>query len=124
MTRSENRTLNGTVTIRGLDERDHRAVKLLAQLDTRAVPEGELIGAEVEGRLLAAASIETGEAIADPFSRTDEMRAMLTLRVAQLRRRGASSRRRLPLVIRRRPSAALAASPPGAGGRLLTLPRL
>ena len=43
-----------------------------------------MLGVEVEGRLLAAISIETGEVIADPFSRTSELRALLKLRAAQL----------------------------------------
>jgi hypothetical protein len=58
--------------------------------------------------------------LADPFSRTGELRTLLELRRAQLRRR--SRPRRLPaLRLRGRPRAALAASPPGAGGRLLQL---
>jgi hypothetical protein len=113
--------LSATMTIRRLDEADRGKVRLLAQLDSSPVPDGPLLGAEVEGRLLAATSVTTGETVADPFSRTAEVRALLELRSAQLRRR---SRRRRGFTI---PAAAqparasLAGSPPGVGGRPLTL---
>jgi hypothetical protein len=80
-------TTNSNLTLRHLDVSDTAAVERLAGLDTRNVPETPLLGAEVEGRLLAAVSIETGEAVADPFSRTAELRALLELRAAQLRER-------------------------------------
>jgi hypothetical protein len=111
------------ITIRRLTDGDRDAVRRLAQLDSRRAPEGELLGVEVEGRLLAAVSVSSGETIADPFSRTKEIRAMLDLRLAQLRRRSGARRRglRRPAPARRS-RASLAGSPPGAGGRLLTLP--
>jgi hypothetical protein len=102
------------IVIRRLDGDDLSAVEHLAQLDSRRPPEGTLLGAEVEGRLLVAVSLGTGESIADPFSRTGEVRALLELRAAQLRRR-VNGRRRLPRHLPRpKPRAALAASPPGA----------
>ena len=62
---------------------------------------------------MAAISLATGESIADPFSRTGELRALLELRAAQLRRR--ENRRRRPLHLPRpKARAALAGSPPGA----------
>jgi hypothetical protein len=110
----------GNVTIRRLSEEDHGRVKLLAQLEGRHQPEGPWLGAEVEGRVLAATSLTTGETISDPFSRTAELRAMLELRAAQLRRRS-NGGGRLSLRANGRSRAALASSPPGSGGRLLTL---
>jgi hypothetical protein len=78
--------------------------------------------AEVEGEALAALSVANGELVADPFSRTAELRALLELRAMQLRgragRRRREGRRSRPHAAAR---AALAGSPPGAGGRLLTL---
>jgi hypothetical protein len=114
---------HGTVTIRTLTDADREAVQKLAQLDTQPLPAGRLIGAEVGGLLLAAASIESGELVADPFRHTDELRAMVELRAAQLRRANGARGRRFTLGLGRRPRAALPASPPGAGGRLLTLDR-
>jgi hypothetical protein len=106
------------LTIRRLaGDEDRYRLERLAQLDSRRVPEGRFLGVEVEGRLLAAISLETGESIADPFSRTAELRALLELRAAQLRRRG-NHRRRLPIP-RARVRGALAGSPPGAPAWLI-----
>jgi hypothetical protein len=92
--------LHPTITIRrlGATEADHAALARLAELDSNHRLEGAVLGAEVEGRILAAISMETGEVVADPFSRTSELRAMLKLRLAQLqprrvgRERGSRSR--------------------------------
>src|SRR3954451_1829225 len=83
------------ISIRRLGDNDLAAVERLAQLDSRRPPEGALLGVEIDGRLLAAISLTTGESTADPFSRTGELRALLELRAAQLRRRE-NGRRRLP----------------------------
>jgi hypothetical protein len=110
----------GSVTIRRLSEEDSDRIKLLAQLDGSHQPLGPWLGAEVEGRVLAAISLTTGETMSDPFSRTAELRAMLELRAAQLRRRG-NGGKRFSIRNPRRARAALPGSPPGSGGRLLTL---
>src|SRR5215211_6476806 len=94
----------GGVRIRRLGGGDLPAVERLAQLDSRRPPQGALLGAEIEGRLLAATSLATGETVADPFSRSAELRALLELRASQLRRRARRPKGRL----------ALAGSPPGA----------
>jgi hypothetical protein len=80
-------TTNSTLTLRQLDASDAANVEHLSALEGRQAPEAPLLGAESEGRLLAAVSIATGDAIADPFSRTAELRALLELRAAQLRER-------------------------------------
>jgi hypothetical protein len=80
-------TIHSTLTLRQLDACDAAGVQHLADLEGRHAPDGPLLGAETEGRLLAAVSIETGETVADPFSRTAEVRALLELRAAQLRER-------------------------------------
>jgi hypothetical protein len=108
------------ITITLLDEADHEAVARLAQLDARPVPFGRLLGASVDGRLVAARSLTSGEVIADPFVPTAEVQALLARRAAQLR---GGSRRGLRRLFGRRSRAALPASPPGAGGRVLTLPQ-
>lgn len=110
------------ITIRRLGPADEAAVQRLVELESGRIPAGELMGAEVEGRLLVATSIVTGESVADPFVRTVELRTLLEVRIAQMggkakahgkrfRRRGGSHAR-----------GALSGSPPGAGGKLLTLP--
>ena len=88
------------ITIRRLDDRDAEALARLAALDSVPAPRGEWsrwLGVEVEGRLLAAASLDGHGIIADPFSRTAEVTAMLELRVDQFRgrQRGRMQRRRL-----------------------------
>ncbi len=81
------------ISIRRLGDGDRADVERLAQLDSRHPPEGALLGVAVEGRLVAAISLATGESIADPFSRTGELRALLELRAAQLRGRENGRRR-------------------------------
>jgi hypothetical protein len=117
-TRSATESRADGVIIRRLGPADANAVKRLAQLDASRALEGPLLGAEVEGRLLAAISLTSGESVADPFARTEELRALLELRAAQLRRRVRRGRR-LPRLTRRKPRAALAGSPPGAAGWLI-----
>jgi hypothetical protein len=80
--------LNPTITIRRImtTDAEQAALARLAQLDSTGRLDGPVLGAEVEGRLLAAISMETGEVIADPFRPTSELRAMLKLRVDQLSR--------------------------------------
>ena len=111
------------VTIRRLGVLDEPDVAHLAQLDSKPVPRGDLLGAEIEGRLVAVAPIDGGETIADPFSRTSELRALLELRAVQLRGRG-PRRSRLGNLSRRRTPVGRpgAPAPPGAGGRLLSQP--
>ncbi|MFL5871697.1 MAG: hypothetical protein ACJ75R_11480 [Solirubrobacterales bacterium] len=114
-----------TITLRELDQSssDLQALRGLAERDSRGIPQGRLIGAELSGRLLAAIAVDSGELIADPFSGTVELRSLLELRRAQVRRHMARQRwpRRRRLAPREPARAALAGSPPGAGGRLLDL---
>jgi hypothetical protein len=110
------------MTIRRLDatDADRAALARLAGLDSHTGLEGPVLGAEVEGRLLAAISIETGEVIADPFRRTSELRAMLKLRLEQLGQRHVGRRHRSRIFgARSRP--ALGGSP---AGQIVTLQRV
>ena len=73
------------VTVRPLDPAvDQMALTRLAELDSADVPEGELIGAELDGSLVAAISLGRSALIADPFTRTDGVRSLLELRASQL----------------------------------------
>jgi hypothetical protein len=116
------RSTDDAVTIRRLEGSlaDRELLRELAERDSRPPFDGSALVAEVEGRALAAISLTTREVLADPFSRTDELRLLLELRAAQLRR--LEPRRRQRRRARDRARATLAGSPPGAGGRLLRLP--
>jgi hypothetical protein len=83
------------ITIRRLNTDDADAVIRLAQRDSARPPVGELLGAEVDGRLHAAISTTTRELIADPFHRTTEVVDLLRLGVVQLDRRPLGPARRL-----------------------------
>jgi hypothetical protein len=58
------------LTIRHANANDFPALERLAALDSHRIPSGELFVGEVDGRLLAAVSIDTGSVIADPFEHT------------------------------------------------------
>jgi hypothetical protein len=75
------------LTIRRLDEADRAAVAELAGRDSKPALDGTLLGAELEGRLVAAVAIATGESVADPFTRTAEIRSILEARAEELRGR-------------------------------------
>ena len=108
--------VNAAITIRRMDLNDDDGASLarLAELDSNEPLDGAVLGIEVEGRLLAATSLTTGQTIADPFSRTGELTVLLKARAAQIRRR---DRKRAP---RRRGRAAVAGGP---AGQISTLPR-
>lgn len=73
------------VTVRRLDPTaDHAALVRLAERDSADVPAGEIIGAEVDGSLVAAISLANRKVVADPFTRTDGIRSLLQLRAGQL----------------------------------------
>jgi len=84
-----------SITIRAAGLQDAEALRRLAQRDSRAVPEGQLLIALVEGEARAAISLASGETIADPFHRTEELVGMLTLRGSQLRGERRQRRRSL-----------------------------
>jgi hypothetical protein len=76
--------LQAEVTIRPASSEDAASVEVLRQLDTRPMPAAPLILAEVDGTIVAARSLASGEVIADPFRRTTQLAAMLRVRAAQL----------------------------------------
>jgi hypothetical protein len=118
----DHHTQTAAVTIRRLSERDHEQVHRLAEVDSSlGALQAPILGAEVDGRLMAAISVPTGDVVADPFTRTAEVRSLLQLRRTQLRRRDEGRERRGLGTAFPRTRGTLAGSPPGAGGRLLTL---
>ena len=72
------------VSIRFATADDARALEWVAQRDTHRVPAGPHLVAEVGGRILVVHSLTSGEAVADPFTRTAELREMVALQAAQL----------------------------------------
>jgi len=108
------------IGIRILTHDDRERLARLAERDSAEIPAAPVLGATLNGELVAALSLSDGEALADPFVRTDDVRALLSDRAAQVKgnwRNGLRSR----LGRRRRARGALPASPPGAGGRLLQI---
>jgi hypothetical protein len=88
-----------TTTIRRLAAGDAPAAARLAQRDSSRVPAGPLLGAELDGSLVAAISTATRDVIADPFRRTAEIVELLRLRADQLEprsRRGPGRARLAP----------------------------
>ena len=63
-------TSTASLTIRHAIAADEADITRLAILDSSRVPTGELLVAELDGNLVAALSIDTGAAIADPFEHT------------------------------------------------------
>jgi hypothetical protein len=113
--RTETQTMT-EVTIRRLTEADAQAVLRLVQLDSADVPTGDLLGAEIEGTLVAFTPIEGGKTVADPFSPTSELGALLELRATQLRDGEPRRRRRFGGLFdrdRSHPARPSAPAPPG-----------
>ena len=65
------------VTIRRSSDDDSPELTRLATIDSRSVPSGPLLVAEVDGRLRAALAIEAGDVIADPFAPSVKIVALL-----------------------------------------------
>jgi hypothetical protein len=63
-------TSSSALTIRHATIADEPVLQRLAALDSSRVPSGELLVAELDGQLVAALSVDTGAAIADPFEHT------------------------------------------------------
>ena len=82
---SNHTTNTSEVTVRLARSSDTRQLFSLAALDSASVPQGEVLVAESEGRIVAALPLAGGPAIADPFHRTVALVQMLELRAQQLR---------------------------------------
>jgi hypothetical protein len=74
------------IVLRSTRDRDHAAIRRLAQLDSAKEPSSPSLVAEVDGEIVAAAPIDGGAAIADPFRPTAEVVVLLERRARQLRR--------------------------------------
>ena len=65
------------VVVRPAISADTHAIWRLAHRDSRPVPHGQMVVAEVDGELVAAVSLANGAAIAEPFRRTAHIVRML-----------------------------------------------
>src|SRR4051794_35737163 len=94
-------TTADTVTIRRATPDDGVALDRLAALDSSRALSGDVLVAEVAGAIAAAISLETRRYVADPFSSTAALIALLYARADLLTapssaRLGARARRLLP----------------------------
>ena len=76
------------MTIRFATTHDAWALRRLAALDSASALTGRVLVAEREGAPIAAVSLESGAAIADPFQPTAGAPALLRLRRYEILRRG------------------------------------
>ena len=74
-----------SITIRQSTTEDLRAIRELAELDGGRAPQGPALLGLVDGRLVAAVGIEDGRAVSDPFSYTQNLVKMLSVRAAKQR---------------------------------------
>jgi hypothetical protein len=103
-------TSDRPLTIRMAAPEDADALRGLAELDSAAPLTGRVLLAEFDGTVIAAASLDGGKVIADPFTPSAYAVRMLTVRRYQLMRSGrdggplrfrAAPRIADPLVVRR-----------------------
>ena len=69
--------ISPTISIRAATTGDGTALARLAALDSAPVPFGPVLLAEVDGRPLAALSVDDQRVIGDPFTRTAELVELL-----------------------------------------------
>jgi hypothetical protein len=81
-------TSDQPLTIRVAAPEDAGALRRLAELDSAAPLTGDVLIAELDGAAIAAASLEGGRVIADPFTPSAYAVRMLTVRRYQMIRQG------------------------------------
>ena len=74
-----NTDLAQIICLRPAEERDVEAIGELAELDSRRRPDGHVLLALVDGRVVAAVSVRDGHTVANPFVPTAEAVALLRL---------------------------------------------
>jgi hypothetical protein len=79
-------SLSSALTIRPALAADAAAIAWLAELDSAPVPTGSLLLASVDDRPVVALSLDTGAVVADPFTPTAELVAMLRDRAERINR--------------------------------------
>jgi hypothetical protein len=76
--------LMDSLVIRTATASDAEALQRLAALDSQSLAAGPHLLAELDGQAVAALSRTDGSVVADPFSRTDTIVALLRRRAEQL----------------------------------------
>jgi hypothetical protein len=76
------------IEIRRARLEDAAALRRVAALDSKQLPTGDLLVAELDGELAAALPLDGGEPIADPFRPTAALVRLLELRREQIRHAG------------------------------------
>jgi hypothetical protein len=101
-------------TVRGASPADGPALTRLAALDSKPLPRGRLLVADVDGELWAAVALDGLRTVADPFRPSGELVLLLRERARQLERsHGGARRGRLRAIavrLRRAPEAPLGES--------------
>jgi hypothetical protein len=107
--RNAHRQIDGAFLIRRNSVEDMPALQRLAVLDSRTLPGGRFLLAEVRGELIAAAPLDAeGAPLCDPFWPTAHIRDFLDLQVRGLRARRERDLGRLaPYALRLRDGARL-----------------
>ena len=76
--------MNSTdISIRLAEAADTSSLRRVAERDSRPLPGGQLLVAEVGGEVQAALSLQTGESVADPFRATAAIVELLRIRASQ-----------------------------------------
>ena len=74
------------IVVRVAESSDVPALERLATLDSKPLPRGALVVADVQGEIVAAATLAgNGEAVCDPFRPTQHLVELLELRARQIR---------------------------------------
>jgi len=87
-----------SVTIKMSTEADLERVRRLAELDSKPAPHGDVLVAEVNGRLVAAMGVD-GRVVADPFERAASVVELLRAHVDAEPRRTPRRRRWLTRLV-------------------------
>lgn len=87
-----------SLTIRLSTDSDQQRIRVLADLDGGHAPHGDVLLAEVNGRLVAAVGMD-GTAIADPFERTAAVVKLLRTQIDAKPRRASRGRRWLTRLV-------------------------
>src|SRR5262245_17696285 len=76
-----------SILMRQSEPSDGAALERLAALETRRLPDGVFLLAEVDGEVVAATPLDVdAETLSDPFRRTAHIRELLELQAAQVGR--------------------------------------
>lgn len=84
--RSRSATNREDVSLRVSSENDAGALAHLAELDSRRMPSGPMLLAEVDDHVRAAVSLADGSVLADPFHTTKDTVKLLRKRAKELSR--------------------------------------